>query len=925
MLDTKNGSIDLDELLNSLLKEKQDRADKEITEAVSAPAAAPVLSVGEPLSIISEEEDEDEPLDETDCVAVSDHLIVFPDDEPKEKESRVADVESQSVIEPAAEPLNADEDDSQDETEANVEKSHKGLFGWLRRRENERPMEEEWIDWGLKPIGHYREGIVSDSVDISSGRQNAMPPSSPLAEPELTTDPMAEVYTESTVEPTVAEEQPVASVAVETAAEPVAELTEEPVATSMDKTMVVDAAGISAAKAAPVVTEPKTMVMPVVSDGVSVKPIVPVVSSVESSEDEQVQSYLPNQVSLEELMRIEDIEDESTEAPLEEEEDPEVRLQRAREEKVKEFVLGGDEEEENEPEEEAIPEEEEAVLEDFTGYDTADAVRLDMQYQRRAGTIGLVLTIGLEILLTVFTLVMYDRSFGASVGYLTVHMFALIMMMALNYSSVLRGLSGLFTLDANNDSAPALAMVVSFGGVIAHFINMEAGLPAFAPLAGLLMTFNAIGRQIKLRRIWDNFAFVSYQGDKYAAALIQDGKTVAELSRHAMADGMTNVAYFRRTSFLSSYLGNAMDEDDGDRYAKYGMPIALGISLVLSLVLLLVGSFTDFWTWASGFIFMLCVSAFTLTAAMQLPMRQVCRRMMSKGGFLVGWNAVESFGRPDALVVDVADLYSDETMLLHGIKTFSGMHIDAAILDAASLSIRAGGPLSLVFRRIIENREDILREVDSLTYEQGMGLSGWVDGRRVLVGNRRLLQNHDVDVPSMDYEARYAKNGRRLVYLSTSGELSAMFVVSYLPDETVAHALRGLCRSRVTLLVRSNDANVTAESLCTDFELDEYYVDVLPATVGRLYDKLLADDEVDTPAMMASNGHILGTSLVMAACRSLRIKSYLAVATQSVMALGGLGLCAAVASMSIDSFWFLACGYMLGAGLLSWLVPLFKR
>lgn len=43
---------------------------------------------------------------------------------------------------------------------------------------------------------------------------------------------------------------------------------------------------------------------------------------------------------------------------------------------------------------------------------------------------------------------------------------------------------------------------------------------------------------------------------------------------------------------------------------------------------------------------------------------------------------------------------------------------------------------------MIENKVELLQEVDTLVYEQDMGLSGWVSGRRVLVGSRRLLENH---------------------------------------------------------------------------------------------------------------------------------------------------------------------------------------
>jgi hypothetical protein len=278
----------------------------------------------------------------------------------------------------------------------------------------------------------------------------------------------------------------------------------------------------------------------------------------------------------------------------------------------------------------------------------------------------------------------------------------------------------------------------------------------------------------------------------------------------------------------------------------------------------------------------------------------------------------------DALVVDIADLYPDESMLLHGIKTFSGTHIDDAILSAASLVVRAGGPLSMIFRRIIENKEELLHDVDSLVYEQGMGLSGWVDGRRVFVGNRRLLQNHGVDVPSSDYEARYAKDGRRLVYLSIAGQLSAMFVVSYLPDPEIQDALQDLCRSHVTLLVRSCDPNMTTNDLCTDFDLDEYYVDVLPAAAGRAYMQLAERASDRMPAVMASNGHILGTAWALSVCRSLSLKSLIALSVQALSAAIGLLLCLVWALQGTLSM-FQPLLFVLATFLLTLIAPLFKR
>jgi hypothetical protein len=482
----------------------------------------------------------------------------------------------------------------------------------------------------------------------------------------------------------------------------------------------------------------------------------------------------------------------------------------------------------------------------------------------------------------------------------------------------------LFTLRANNDSAPALASTVCLFNVLLHLLNPTAPLPYWTPLAGLLLLFSAVAhykQEVCVRR---NFAFVSYPGDKYAAAIIEEEGALQEIGRRAVSDGEAKVAYFRRTGFLTDYLANAYETDSGDDWSRWLTPSALGLSLLMSLLALFSEHVTGMWDWLSVLTGMICLSMPVTLLAVQNPLSACCRRMLSRGGFLNGWKAVRCFGQPDALAVDIADLYPDESMLLHGIKTFSGTHIDEAILTAASLAVRAGGPLSMIFRRIIENKEELLYEVDSLVYEQGMGLSGWVDGRRVFVGNGRLLQNHGVDVPSSDYEARYAKDGRRLLYLSIAGQLSAMFVVSYLPDPEIQAALQELCRARVTLLVRSCDPNITTSDLCESFELDEYYVDVLPAAAGRMYTQLTEKATDNLPAVMASNGHILGTARALSACRGLQAKVMIALILQSVFAVLGLVFCL-LWTMNGTLSLFQPLAMILASLFFSWFIPLFRR
>ena len=151
-----------------------------------------------------------------------------------------------------------------------------------------------------------------------------------------------------------------------------------------------------------------------------------------------------------------------------------------------------------------------------------------------------------------------------------------------------------------------------------------------------------------------------------------------------------------------------------------------------------------------------------------------------------------------------------------------------------------------------------------------------------------------------------------------------MFVVSYLADPDIQDALQDLCRSRVTLLVRSCDPNITSTDLCESFGLDEYYVDVLPATAGRAYMQLVERTKESMPAVMASNGHILGTAWALSVCRSLNVKSMLALVAQTLVSAFGLFMCLIWALEGpLDLLRLLLIAII--SFVVTWLLPAFKR
>lgn len=666
-----------------------------------------------------------------------------------------------------------------------------------------------------------------------------------------------------------------------------------------------DTRRIPSFRPAPAETTPKTVA---VSMRTRVLSVVEPETEKSLSDTQELDGQLEGQLVMENFM----------DEPMDEEQ-IEMELMRRRQEKVKKFriIEGGKapqpeekprfklmgEEEVSDPEEDVLPEDEEIsedLLEDFNEYAEADAIRSELAYRRRTDGLGVVATAAMEAILLLLTVLYHG-------GVLTVltpsvlvalHVALLIGMLCVNHRMITGGLKGLFTLHADADTPPAVCGILALIYTVVQFTQtaqiMDGQAYFLSAAAGVSLLAGALGRRAQIVRIQRNFGFVGNEKQKkHVATLVEDRKTADALGYAEEEYGVPPVVYYRRVSFLSQFLDTSYASDPADRVMRWFAPLVLGVSLVCAIGFGML--FPERWDRA----WLLFVSSVLVAMpswsmfAVQRAITRSCKHALRKGCMIGGFAAAHQFGtRPKAVILEAADLFPKDQVKLHGIKTFSGTRIDEAITDAAAVMIAAKGPLCPIFHRLIENRTDILREVDSLAYEQDMGLSGWVGGRRVLIGNRRLLENHGVDVPSKEYEARYVREDRRVVYLSTGGELSAMFVVSYLANEAIKKQLSALEREHVRIVVRTCDPNITDALMCEVMDLPVRSVEVLSAGEGRVYEALVADTRTErAEAVLSCGGHAVSKAFaVVQSCR-MRRGVWAALISQMVLSILAMMFC----------------------------------
>jgi len=111
----------------------------------------------------------------------------------------------------------------------------------------------------------------------------------------------------------------------------------------------------------------------------------------------------------------------------------------------------------------------------------------------------------------------------------------------------------------------------------------------------------------------------------------------------------------------------------------------------------------------------------------------------------------------------------------------------------------------------------------------GHGAVATVDGRRVAVGNRRLMEREGVELEAIGPRRdEIAASGRTAVLASVDGRAAAIFAIADAPRETSVEAVRALHEAGIEVVMLTGDNQATAERIAAQLGIDSVIAEVLP-------------------------------------------------------------------------------------------------
>ena len=247
--------------------------------------------------------------------------------------------------------------------------------------------------------------------------------------------------------------------------------------------------------------------------------------------------------------------------------------------------------------------------------------------------------------------------------------------------------------------------------------------------------------------------------------------------------------------------------------------------------------------------------------------------------------ALELMEQVDVLLVDKTGTLTEGKPKLVAVETVDGFDENELLKLIVSLENASEHPLA---RSIVDGAaERDVKPVDASDFDSitGKGVRGTVDGRQLLIGNTRLMQDNDIDPGELaDSADQRRSKGETVMLAAVDGQIAGLIAVADPIKESTAEAVRILHEAGLRIIMLTGDNEKTAQAVADELGIDEVHANALPEDKHALVEQLqaegrkvaMAGDGVnDAPALAKADVGIAmgtGTDVAMESARITLVK-----------------------------------------------------
>ncbi|RAL94769.1 copper-translocating P-type ATPase [Agrobacterium sp. MS2] len=245
-------------------------------------------------------------------------------------------------------------------------------------------------------------------------------------------------------------------------------------------------------------------------------------------------------------------------------------------------------------------------------------------------------------------------------------------------------------------------------------------------------------------------------------------------------------------------------------------------------------------------------------------------RGASLGVLIKNAEALERFEKVDTLVVDKTGTLTEGRPKVTAIAPAEGISEDELLRLAATVERSSEHPLALAIVNAAGERSIALGDAIDFDSPVGKGVTGTVDGKRLILGSHRIMGEEGVDVSAMTAKAEELRNeGATVIFTAIDGRLAGLFAIADPIKPTTPDAVKALVEDGVRVVMLTGDNKTTAHAVARRLGITEVEAEVLPEDKSKIVSRLRSEGRIvamagdgvnDAPALAAADvGVAMGT------------------------------------------------------------------
>ena len=277
-----------------------------------------------------------------------------------------------------------------------------------------------------------------------------------------------------------------------------------------------------------------------------------------------------------------------------------------------------------------------------------------------------------------------------------------------------------------------------------------------------------------------------------------------------------------------------------DIISGYFVPIVMAIAVIAGLAWYLSGESAEF----SLTIF---ISVLVIACPCALGLATPTAIMVGTGkgaeyGILIkGGEALETAHKVDTVVLDKTGTVTEGEPKVTDILT-SGIMSESELLQISASAERGSEhPLGEAIIREAANRGLSLREGEDFQAVPGHGIQVTVQGRKVLLGNRKLMTDRNTELFLEEEAERLAQEGKTPMFVAVDGKVAGIIAVADTVKPSSKKAVEELHALGIETVMITGDNKRTAQAVAKQIGIDRVLAEVLPEDKANEIKKLRAE------------------------------------------------------------------------------------